>query len=98
MKQRLERQVPASKKDIKRLGRKAAVSIALGENAKRLAQALIRGSDGQLYCRFPGDPWVKTNGKADALPDGTLRPIPPDPQPSKRERAKAKRQLKRTER
>lgn len=95
---RLERQVPASEEDIERLGRKTAVSIALAENVKRLERATIRASDGEMYYRFPGGSWVKTSGNAAALPDGTLRPLPPDPRPTKRERAKARRRVKREKR
>ncbi len=89
------RQAPASKEDIKRLGKEAAVAIALGENAKRIQRATVRASDGELYVVWPGGTMVKTNGQAAARPDGTLIPLPPDPRPTKRERAKAKRRLKR---
>ncbi len=92
------RQVPATKEDIKRLGKQAAVAIALGENAKRVQRATIRASDGELYVVWHGGTMVKTNGDAAALPDGTLMPLPPDPRPTKRERAKARRQLKHKER
>jgi hypothetical protein len=89
------RQVPASKEDIKRLGKQAAVSIALGDNAKRVERATIRARDGELYVVWHGGTMVKTNGQAAARPDGTLLPLPPDPRPTKRERAKTKRALKR---
>jgi hypothetical protein len=92
------RQVPATKEDIKRLGRESAVSIALGENARRVQRATIRAKDGELYVVWPGGTMVKTNGEAAARPDGTLIPLPPDPRPTKRERAKARRRLKREER
>ena len=95
---RLLRQVPATAADIERLGKLAAVEIARVENAKRLQRATVRASDGELYVRWPGGPWMKTSGKAVMLPDGTLRALPPDPRPTKRERARARRRLKREER
>ena len=67
------------------------------KNAKVMQKRMISASDGQVYYKTPGGPWIKTIAKAVVLPDGTLRALPPDPRPTKRERAKEKRLLKRKE-
>ncbi len=91
------RQVPATAADIERLG-KYAVAEARAENAAKLQKRLVGSSGGTVYHKLPSGQMVKSTLRARELPDGTLEPIPPDPRPTKRERAKAKRQLKRGER
>jgi len=96
---RLHRQVPVTEEDIERLGRKVAVEIARSANEQRIQRWLVKSKDGEMYYRMPGvgNQLIKTSGKAVVQPDGTLRLLPPDPRPTKRERAKARRRLKRKE-
>ncbi len=88
------KQEAVTKADVERLGH-YAVEEARTANAKKIQRQTIRGRDGQLYYRTPGGPFVKTSGKAVEYSDGTLVPLRPDPRPTKRERVKAKRRLKR---
>jgi hypothetical protein len=84
--------------DVERYGREIAVSRALEVNRERLRRCLAKTRDGQMYYRDPdgrGRTYVRTDGKAMNMPDGTLRLLPPDRRPTKRERAKLKRALKR---
>ena len=83
----------AAKADIERLGRHAG-KIVSADNLKRIRQDMIRASDGTVYYRGPHG-WMKTNGGLVELSDGTLKPLPLEPRPSKRDRAKMKRRLKR---
>ena len=90
---RLDAQQPVTKADATRLGQYAR-ERARPDNLKRIRKAMIRARDGQVYYRGPHG-WVKTSGEVVELPDGTLRPLPPAPRPSKRDRAKMKRRAKR---
>ncbi len=90
---RADTQRPATMAEVKRLGRHAG-KLARTENLKRLRESMIKASDGTVYYRSPRG-WTKTNGGLVERSDGTLRPLPPEPLPSKRDRAKMKRRLKR---
>ena len=96
---RLQRQVPVTEEDVERLGRKVAVEIARAANEERVQRWLVKARDGEMYYRTPGagNQLIKTSGQAVTLPDGALRLLPPAPRPTKRERAKMKRALKRKE-
>ncbi len=96
---RLQRQVPVTEEDGARLGRKVAVEIARAANEERVQRWLVKSRDGEMYYRTPGavNQLIKTSGQAVTLPDGTLRLLPPAPRPTKRERGKMKRVLKRKE-
>lgn len=86
-------QRPAATADLERRG-KYAVEEARADNAKKLQKRLIGSSDGTVYHKLPSGQMVKSTLRVVELPDGTLRPVPPDPRPTKRERAKMKRRLK----
>ncbi len=90
----LVRQQPATADEINRLG-KYAVEEARDANAKKLQKRLIDSSDGTVYYKLPSGQMVRSTLRAKQQADGTLIPLPPDPRPSKRERAKEKRRLKR---
>ncbi len=90
---RADSQQRATKAEVKRLGRHAG-KLVRQDNLKRIRQDMIRASDGTVYYRGPHG-WIKTNGGLVKRSDGTLRPLPPEARPSKRDRAKMKRRLKR---
>lgn len=90
------RQQPVAETELDRIG-KYAIDEARSENEERYQKRLVGSSDGEKYFKLPHGQMVKTDGRAVIQPDGTLRPLPPVPRLSKRERAKARRRLKREE-
>jgi hypothetical protein len=90
------KQKPVAEAELDRIG-KYAIDEARSENEKRYQRRLVGSSGGQMYYKLPTGQMIKTDGRAVIQADGTLRPLPPDPRPTKRERAKARRRLKRKE-
>lgn len=87
------KQRPVTEEELDRIG-KYAIDEARSENEQRYRKRLVRSSDGTMYYKMPHGQLIRTDGRAVVQADGTLRPVPPAPRPTKRERAKMKRNLK----